>query len=56
MALNKSPAISTIEKRRAEEAKPKDPAVSPQRNYFLTWSEYVNDFFCIYLKKYSSIF
>ena len=55
MALNKSPAISTIEKRSAEEAKPKDATVSHQRNHFLTWGEYVNAFFCIYLKKYSSI-
>ena len=36
MALNKSPAISTVEKRSAEEAKPKDATVSHQRNHFLT--------------------
>ena len=43
-AMNKDPKISTKEKRRAEEAKPKGPAVS-QRHHYLIWGEYVNVFF-----------
>ena len=34
--LNKACTISPQEKRRAEEAKPKDPAVSHQRHHCLT--------------------
>ena len=45
IAFNKGPTISTKEKRRAEEANPKGPAVSHQRHYFLTWGEYVNVLF-----------
>ena len=35
----------SCEKGRAEEAKPKDPAVSQQRHHGLTWGEYVNVLF-----------
>ena len=41
IAMNKGPKISTKEKRRTEEAKPKGPAVS-QRHHCLIWGEYVN--------------
>ena len=45
IALNKNSIISTKEKRRAEEAKPKDPAVSHQKHNCLAWGEYINVFF-----------
>ena len=44
IAMNKGPKISTKEKRRKEEAKPKGPAVS-QRHHCLIWGEYVNVLF-----------
>ena len=45
IAFNKGPAITTKEKRRAEETNPKGPAVSHQRHHFLIWGEYVNVLF-----------
>ena len=45
----------SYEKGRAEEAKPKGPAVSHQRHHCLTWGEYVNEIFESTSKKYSSI-
>ena len=44
ITMNKDPKISTKEKRRAVEAKPKGTAVS-QRDHCLIWGECVNEFF-----------
>ena len=43
IVMNKDLKISTKEKRKAVEAKPKGPALS-QRDHCLIWGEYVNVF------------
>ena len=44
IAMNKGPKISTKEKTRTEESKPKGPAVF-QRHHCLIWGEHVNELF-----------
>ena len=51
--LNKACTISPQEKSRAEEAKPKGPAVSHQRHHCLTWGEICT---CVFLDLPQKIF
>ena len=51
-AMKKGPNISAKEKKKADEAKRKGPAVS-QRHQCLIWGEYVNVFFGSTSKKNS---